>query len=212
MSWNTQAGYVGPRTYYEGLTRHTDDVFLKGRLFTARGDAGFIAGTVINVTFPIAAPISKVWPIASDWNLWQNSAGYYYSGVVGELEGQTFSLSLEPNDTEMPHFYRMDRVVAEHLMVISQPVLSDEDLEVYPIPGLGGASGGYHVFNFTDYDETTTVTGYMDHGSVAARGPDADTMTAEEALKPWLELLPTALERWRDGFIPMLRKLIAEAG
>jgi hypothetical protein len=198
--------------YYDGPTAHTDDISLKGRFFTARGDAGFIAGSVINVTFSVAAPIPKVWPIASDWNLWQNSSSYYYSGVLRDLEGQTFRLSVKPDDTEMPHLYRMDKVVAEQLMVISQPVLTDKDLEVYPIPGFGGASGGYHVFNFTDYDGTTTITGYMDHGSVAARGADADTITAEEALKPWRESLPAGLERWRDGFIPTLRKLVAGAG
>jgi hypothetical protein len=136
---------------------------------------------------------------------------YYYSGVVRDLEGQTFSLSMKPNDTEMPHLYKVDKVIDEHLIVMSQPVLTDEDLEVYSIPGMGGASGGYHVFMLAEHGGQTRISVYMEHESVMARGADADTITPDEALQPWRDMLPGAIDRWRDDFIPALRKAVAGA-
>src|SRR5262249_19213557 len=147
------------------------------------------------VEFTIDSPVSDVWPVASDWNTWMNDPGsYYYSGVVRDLEGQTFSLSTKPNDTEMPHLYKVDKVIDEHLIVMSQPVLTDEDMKVYAIPGMGGASGGYHVFMLAEHGGQTRISVYMEHESVMARGADADTITSDEALEPWREILPPALD------------------
>jgi hypothetical protein len=206
-----EARAVTPRNYSPGPADVTDDIAITTRYFTYRSGAGFVAGDNILVKFGIDAPVSKVWPYASDWNTWMNDPGsYYYSGVLGELEGQTFSLSLKPNDTEMPHFYHVDKVIPEHLIVVSQPILTDEDLKVYPLPGHGGASGGYHVFMLSEHEGKTLITVYMEHESVMARGADADTITPDEALAPWMEALGGALARWRDDFIPALRRRVAE--
>jgi hypothetical protein len=139
-----------------------------------------------------------------------NPGGFYYSGVIGELEGQTFSLSLKPDDTEIPHLYKVEKVIREHLIVISQPVFTEDDMKVYGFPGYAGASGGYHVFMLAEHGGKTEATVYMEHEAVMAKGADADTITVDEALEPWRGALPTVITNWRDAFIPTIKKLVAE--
>jgi hypothetical protein len=198
------------RTYSEGPSIVNGDELLSSRFYTYRSDAGFVAGESITVNFTLDSGVAAVWPYASDWNTWMNGGSFYYSGVLGELEGQTFSLSLKPNDTEMPHYYTVEKVIPEHLIVISQPIMTDDDLKIYPLPGYGGASGGYHVFMLAEHEGKTLVSVYMEHESVMARGADADTITQDEALAPWRDALEAALGRWRDDFIPTLKKVVAD--
>jgi len=199
------------RAYLDGPAEHADDVWISTRFFTYHSDAGFVAGENITVKFVIDRPIGEVWPYASDWNTWMNPGGFYYSGVLGELEGQTFSLTLKPNDTETPHLYRVDKVIPEHLIVVSQPIFTDDDIKVYAgFPAYGGASGGYHVFMLAEHGGKTHVTVYMEHEAVMAKGADTDTITVDKALEPWREAAPVATNRWRDEFIPTLKNLANE--
>jgi hypothetical protein len=203
---SSTAGTAEVRVYHDTHFESEDDVFLARRNFTARTEAGLVAGTELNVMFTIDRSASELWPYAKDWNLWQNGDNYYYSGVLGDLEGQTFSLSLQPNDPDRPHFYKVEKVIPEYLIVISQPVLTDEEVKVYGLPGYGGYSAGYHAFMMNGFGEQTTVTVTMEHGSVMAR--PGEEMSEDEALAPLrTDTSLQGLHRWRDGFIPALKRL-----
>jgi hypothetical protein len=197
------------RRYEDAYHESSDDVLLSLRYFTCRVPAGLVAGANIGVQFAIERPASELWPYASDWNLWQNESGFYYSGVLGDLEGQTFSLSTRPGDTETPHFYRVDRVIPDYLLVVSQPVLDDDQVGVYGLPGHGGYSAGNTVFMLNDVGGRTVLSAQMEHASVMAR--PGESMTEEEALAGWRsEGILDAVYRWRDGFIPALKRLAAD--
>jgi hypothetical protein len=53
----------------------------------------------------------------------------------------------------------------------------------------------------------------MEHGSVAARGADADSISDEEAIAPWQApaMVPEWHRKWRDDFIPLIKRLVREA-
>jgi hypothetical protein len=203
----TNVGHAEVRVYHDEHVESKDDVFLSMRAFTTRVDAGLVAGMNLNVMFTIDRPASEIWPYARDWNLWQNRSGFYYSGVLGDLEGQTFGLSLKPDDVDNPHFYKVEKVIPDYLLVLSQPVLNDDEVQVYGLPGYGGYSAGNCVFMLNAFGARTTLTAAMEHASVMARPGEA--MTEEQALAPLRTddtLVP--LFRWRDGFIPDLRQLV----
>ena len=44
-----------------------------------------------------------------------------------------------------------EKVVPEYLIVVSQPVLTDDEVARYGLPGFGGASAGYHVVMLNDF-------------------------------------------------------------
>ena len=98
------------------------------------------------------------------------------------------------------------------MVVISQPVLTDEQIGGYGLPGYGGASGGYHLILLNETQGKTVVTVFMEHGSVAARGADADTITDEAALAPWQtpDMVPEWHRKWRDDFIPLIKQRVAD--
>src|SRR5580698_8293639 len=66
------------------------DLCLHSRLYTYRTELGVVSGWTMSITCTIDRPVKDVWPYFKDFNLWQKK--HYYSGVVGDLEGQIFSL------------------------------------------------------------------------------------------------------------------------
>jgi hypothetical protein len=209
MSGVATPAEVEARTYFEGHSEIAGDVHLSLRYFTAHLRVGMIAGSNLNATFTIERPPNEVWPYARDWNLWMRGGGFYLSGVVGDLEGQTFSLSDKPNDTEAPHFYRVDKVIPDYAMVVGQPVLNDEEIKSYGLPGYGGYSGGHGVYLLAGFDGQTIFTAAMEHASVMAR--PGEVLTAEEALAPLRgDDALDGLIRWREHFIPTLKRLVEQ--
>lgn len=203
---------AGCRTYYDGPSDVTGDVRLRYRYFTYRVEAGLVAGVATTVRFTLDAPASRIWPIFKDFNLWQNQFDHYYSGVIGDLEGKTFSLSLKPNDTSMPHRYDVVRVIPEYL--INNQMRVTEDYTDSPSPGFPGEGGvipGYSVYLLSDEDGITAMTCFLEHAAVMERSAESQGMSEEEALAPWRELTPEWLSKWRDRFIPSLRALVEAA-
>jgi len=198
--------------FYDGPSDAKGDVSIQSRFFTYRADVGLVAGWDCNVTFRIDRPASEVWPYAKDFNLWQSKFDHYYSGVVGDLEGQTFGLSDKPDDPGLPHFYRVEKVAPEYLIVVSQPALTDEEARAYGFPGFGGVSAGFHLLLLNECGGETILTMFMEHACVMARGADADQMNDEEALGWWRDegMAPEWLRKWRDDFIPTLKGLVYE--
>ena len=213
------AASASSRTFYEGPSDVQGDVHLRIRYFTYQTAEGLVAGRNTNEMFTIDRPAKSVWPYLKDFNLWQNAYGFYYSGVVGDLEGRSFQISsrlkrsessdedrfeslvsakIDPNEPlqQSPFKYDVLRVVPEHLIVISQPVPEDGST--------GGVSPGFHVLMLNEHSGKTVVTFFTEH---AARTQDK---TEEEALAPYREGSQETLRKFRDCFIPALKKLVYE--
>ena len=189
---------------HQGPERIKGDVKLNRQFFTYEIDAGLVAGSLLTITFTIDRPARDVWPYYKDFNLWQNLYSYYYSGVVGDLEGQEFFLTDDPN--KVGYRYEVLRVIPEHVMVFWQP--APEPDEPISVPGLGMVPPGFHVFMLNEHAGETTATVLMQHASVMA---DASTeMAAEEALAPWSEMGVEGVKKWAEVFIPKLKQLVEE--
>jgi hypothetical protein len=190
-------GAASRRRYQEGPVESCGDVHLRQRYYTCETDAGLIAGKDFNVMFTVDQPAKDVWRCLKDFNLWQNAYGYFYSGVVGELEGQTVYLTAKKDGQVLgPYPYHILRAIPEYLIVAFQPVPEDGTT--------GGISPGFHVMMLNEHDGKTTSTFLMEHGA------RTQGKTEEEALAPSRQQAPESHRFWRDIFIPALKKL-AEA-
>jgi len=188
-------GTVLAPTYYEGPTDVNDDVRLQQRYFTYKTDVGWMAGKTFDVTFTVDRPVKEVWPHLKDFNRWQNAYGDYYSGVVGELEGKSFRISDKPGDSG-PHQFHVLRVIPESMIVVSRPAAEE---------GSSGAIGaGFYVVMLSERGGKTVVTLLMENDR---RKPG---LTEEEGLEFWRKVAPESQRKWRDSFIPTLKKLIDE--
>ena len=211
-------GTVRVPRYYDGPEDVHGDVILKQRYFTYRTDMGIVAGCDMNVMFTLDRPARVVWPYVKDFNLWQNSYGHYYSGVLGDLYSnadltigsETFRISDRPNDPG-PHQYVVLRVIPERLVVVFQPV-PDEDPPLTELPGLRGVSPGFHVVMLSEQSRKTAVSILMEHASLMKQALTTEQLSDEEAIRPWRQanMAPEWLSKWRDNFIPKLTKLVYE--
>ena len=115
----------------------------------------------------------------------------------------------DPITGPIPHLYYVEKVVPEHLIVISQPIPEPgADTE---LPGMvGGISPGFHVFTLHEHDDRTHVAIILYHAAYASRDEDR---SVESALAPWRApgMLPEWHRKWRDDFIPTLKNLIYSA-
>jgi hypothetical protein len=170
--------------YVDGVEEIDGDLHLRTRYYTYLSDAGLVAGAETNVMFTIDRPACDVWPFAVAWDAWQTK-----------------------------EFYNVEKLVPEYLIVVSQPVLTDEEVARYGLPGFGGVSAGYHVLMLNDFASRTTVSVFMDHASVMAKPRDAGAMSAEDALAPWQAagMAPSWSHNWRDTFIPAWRTAAHDA-
>lgn len=191
--------------YYEGPASLVGDVGIHQRVFSHQTAAGVLAGVEVSVMFSVERPARVVWAQLKDFNRWQNSYGYYYSGVVGELYtdesrdlgNQSFRIAInKPNKPreDYPYAYRVLKVIPERLIVLFQPVPEDG--------GNGGVSPGFHVFMLNEHCGKTLVTIHMEHASRRRE------VTEDEALDPWRKMMPEYERFWRDIFIPNLKRLV----
>lgn len=191
--------------FIDGQVEVIADLRLRRRFYLYSTPQGLVSGTTFNVRFTVDAESRDVWPVFKDLNLWQSSH-HRYSGVVGDLGGKSFKISSQPKPDVWLSSYDVVRVVPEHLMVFSQPVLADDAiaLDLRRYYG-GGVSPGFHVFQLSARDGKTDVNILMQH---ARRDPDR---TEEEALSPWRDqVAPSSQLKWRDSFVPTLKRLVAE--
>lgn len=183
--------------FYEGPADIRGDIHLHQRYFIYQTQAGQVAGKTLNVMFTIERRAKYVWPYFKDFNLWQNSLHHYYSGVLGDLEGGTFRLTVgsDPNDPGRPSAeYKVMRVIPEHVIILSQ--LAPQ------APGVPSISPDCHVFMLNEHDGKTVVTGLMEHAALSK------DMTEDQALARWRAMAPDSQYKWRDVFIPALKKLV----
>ena len=193
-----------PRTYYEGFSDINTDEKIHQHYFTAPSESGLVAGVSASVMFTVDKPARDVWPIISDFNIWQREFDHVYSGVLAQLEGKTFSLGIKraPTDPPRPHYYEMVKVIPEHLLVINQPVPKDGTTAGFP--GIPGVSPGFHIFMLNEHGDQTTISIYMEHAACAG------TSDVQQAIEPWKKLVPEWQRKWREDFIRALKKSIRE--
>ena len=167
------------------------DVGLHQKFFVSTTDGVVTGGKNFSVKFVIDRPAKDVWAILKDFNLWQNPYGYYYSGVIGDEEGNLVRLGNEPGAPKGGPL-KVLRVIPEHLIV----------LDWVPREYNGSTSGGYNVFSLHEHDGKTLVTVLMN------KNTRSSTMTEDEVLAGPRALAEKSTVFWRDSFIPTLKKLV----
>lgn len=187
--------------YFDGPVEVCGDVRLQRRYFTYLTDEGRVSGSDFNVVFTIDRPASVVWPCFKDFNRWQGSHHSYsrvlgdaYSSEVGELGAERFQITATPGGPPAPHPYQVLKVIPERLIVVSQPI-SEVDIN-------GGVSRGFHVFMLNEHEGRTLITCLMNHAS-RTRG-----LTEEQALEPWRKMALDGDRKWRESFIPSLKRIV----
>jgi hypothetical protein len=198
ISDNASIGTVHIPTYYEGPTDINGDVRINQRYFAYRTGAYSVFGKTLNVVFTIDRPAKEVWPYFKDYNLWQNSYHHYYSGVAGDLEGKAIRISGKPNESD-PQKYRdltVLKVIPEYLIILVDGLT--EDLKK------AEASPDFQTFMLNEHDGKTEITCLMQHASATK------DKIGEETFAHLRKVAQDSQMKWRDIFIPNLRKLIYE--
>jgi hypothetical protein len=184
---------------YEGPFESNGDVHLRYGFYTYQAERGLVSAGILSVMFTLDRPPKDVWPYLKDFNLWQNSGDYYYSGVVGDMADEPFTLTIgkkdDPGRREL-NGYKLLRVIPHHLILLSDPVPTDGST--------GGVSPGIHPFVLTELNGNTVITLESDHAQVTQNA------SADEALATWRQLGSKVFPIWRDKFIPTLRKLVRD--
>jgi hypothetical protein len=209
MTHETTWGSAGSPKFYESVTDVHDDVRIHGRYYSYVKDVGLVAGVTLSVMCVVDRPVAEVWPVYKDHNLWQNSYDYYYSGVVGDLEGGSFTLGDSPDEPTSNPPYHVIRVVPEYLVVFHQPSVGRWEKDAV-MPGYGIVSPGVMSFGCDEYDGKTHLAIFMEHTSVMALPEELDAATEEAVIGPWREMLVDGVRKWRDIFVPNLKELVYE--
>jgi hypothetical protein len=170
------------------------DVHIHQRFYTEDTEAGKVVGKTLSMVFTIDRPAKDVWPHLKDFNPWQNEYGHYYSGVIGDLEGQTFRIGESPEDLTGPHQYEVVRVIPEHVMVVLQPQLAAD-----------GQSPDSHTVMLNEHDGKSIISIVMQHASLLD-----DPAKEEETVVYFQEMAAESQRKWRDIFIPTLKQQVAD--
>jgi len=158
----------------------------------------------MTVHFTLDGTRKEAWPFVKDFNAWQNSEGYYYDSVIGDQEGGSFRLSTDPNDFEGSPSYDVIKVIPEYVIVVSQPIpegaYGGKDWSI----GQGGVSAGFHIVGLDQFGDKTIVTFHMEHASLVGN-------EGEDVTESWRPMTEEAARKWREGLIPNMKRLVAEA-
>jgi len=177
----------------EGPRDVDGDVHIHQRFYTEDTEAGRVVGKTLSMLFTIDAPAREVWPHLKDFNPWQNEYGHYYSGVIGDLEGETFRIAASADDLDGPHQYEVVRVIPEHLIVVMQPQTA-----------AAGQSPDSHTVMLNEHDGRSTVSIVMQHATLLD-----DPAKEEETRAYWDEIAQESQRKWRDIFIPTLKQQVS---
>ena len=183
-------GTISSPKYYAGLDDKRGEQCRRYFVYGTQNE--LVSGTTTSVRFTIDAPVKVVWSQFIDFNAWQSGFHHVYSGVIGGLEGKTFWLTIGANSTE----YRVVRVIAPHLIVLSQIVLSE---------GSMAGMGGFMVFMLNEHQDGTVLSIFMQHDRATVGLGD------EEAIEYWQRSAQDNLIKWGEHFIPTLRSLSRSA-
>jgi hypothetical protein len=170
------------------------DVKIHQRFYSEDTEAGVVVGKTLSILFTIDRPASEVWPHLKDFNPWQNEYGHYYSGVIGDLEGQTFRIGEGPDDLAGEHQYEVVRVIPQHVIFVLQPQMA-----------AAGQSPDSHTIILNEHEGQSTVSIVMQHASLLA-----DPAEEAETLIYYREMAEESQRKWRDIFIPALKQQVGD--
>lgn len=206
-------GTIRDPKFIEGFSLDEDGLRMHGEYVIYQCELGLVCGTRVTVKFTLDGSRREVWPFFKDQNAWMNPASYYFSHTIDDLEeGQTYRTAMDPNDLDGPHQWRLDKVLPEYVIVKSQLVPKGEYVGPTGKFGLGRVPAGYVVIGLDQFEPgKTEVAFFMEHSTLVAQPEDAEAMSDEEAMAPWLPVMDAVVPRWRDVFLPALRKLVAES-
>ena len=178
----------------EGPSDIDGDVKIHQRFYTEDTEAGKVVGKTLSIMFTIDRPAKDVWPHLKDFNPWQNDYGHYYSGVIGDLEDQTFRIGESPDDLDGEHQYKVVRVIPEHVIFVLQPQVAAP-----------GQSPDSHTIVLNEHEGSSTVSIVMQHADLLT-----DPAKEAETLAYWQEVAQESQRKWRDIFIPTLKQQVAD--
>lgn len=179
----------------EGPSDVDGDVKIHQRFYSEATRAGVVVGKTLSILFSIDRPAKDVWPHLKDFNPWQNQYGHYYSGVIGDLEGQTFRIGEGSDDLIGEHQYEVVRVIPQHVIFVLQPQTA-----------AAGQSPDSHTIMLNEHEGRSTVSIVMQHATLLA-----DPAEEAETLVYYREMADESQRKWRDVFIPTLKQLVDEA-
>lgn len=196
-------GTVSEPVYYPGYRDSSGGVHQRLQYFTHTSQSGLVSGTAASVLFEVPYAAEVVWPVISDFNLWQNAYGHFYSSAFGlsydsEIHGLGARLCQAGSKSGewSPFPYQVLRVIPEYGMAVYQPVPQDGSN--------GGISRGFHLVTLNEMDEKTVISIIMEHAT------GTNDLSIDEALAFWRNLTPEWQRKWRESFVPeLLRKLSA---
>jgi hypothetical protein len=183
----------------DGPLEITDGLRMARQYQLYRTSEGLVSATTFDVRFTVEAPRTAVWPVFRDLNAWHGAVNHY-SGIVADLEGKDFHLSSAADRGSWRITYHVVRVIPEHLIVFSGPLPYD----VRTAEGPGQRIGGTNVFMLTDRDNATDVHCLLEQGRRDRNWSE------EEALAPWRQQAQGSQDKWRDHFVPTLKRLVGE--
>jgi hypothetical protein len=182
-------------SWTEGPSDIDGDVKIHQRFYTEDTQAGKVIGKTLSIAFTIDRPAKDVWPHLKDFNPWQNEYGHYYSGVIGDLEGQTFRIGESPDDLAGEHQYEVVRVIPEHVIFVLQPQMA-----------AAGQSPDSHTIMLGEHEGKSNISIVMQHATLLTEpGKEAETLVY------WQEMAQESQRKWRDIFIPTLKRQVAAA-
>ena len=179
----------------EGPSDVDGDVKIHQRFYSEATPAGVVVGKTLSILFSIDRPAKDVWPHLKDFNPWQNQHGHHYSGVIGDLEGQTFRIGAGPDDLIGEHQYQVMRVIPQHVIFVLQPHTA-----------AAGQSPDSHTIMLNEHEGRSTVSIVMQHATLLA-----DPAAEAETLIYYREMADESQRKWRDIFIPTLQQQVDEA-
>ena len=203
-----RTGTVIEPNWVEGKAYSYPDFSIRYRHYTHATKSGPVVGIVASIMFTLDAPSDVVWKYMKDFNTFEGPFGIQYSGVWGELYTseehdlgkQTLTYGGAYEDwTSVPS--QVVRVIPQHQLTLFETIPADGSS--------GGISPGFHTILLNDHNGKTVVTAVFEHAERIAG------VTEQEALQqsmwgPDKYDTETSMKRWRDDFIPTLKKLIAE--
>lgn len=202
-----RAGTVVDPNWYDGKDYNEEGFSIHFRNFTYMTKSGPVVGIVASIMFTLDVPSAVAWKYMKDFTTFEGEFGIRYTGVWGEMDtseerelGQN-TLQYQGSKGEWSSVpSQVVRVIPQHLLTLYETIPADGSS--------GGVSPGFHTVMLNDHNGKTVVTAIMDH---AERLPN---LTEQEAFDrsmwgPGKYDQDASMKRWRDQFVPTLRKLVA---
>jgi hypothetical protein len=186
---------------------------IKRVVFSYPNGSEFVVGTKTSVHFVVDKPASKVWPIFQNFNAWQSQTGYFFTGELGDREGELeFIVGADRQDAtiDTTQAMKVDYVIPEQALVLHTIPWEAKDKN-------GNLTGfrheGKNVFMLSESKGKTVITAAMEHlyhhhGENAKKKAKAFLAQKVKVAKGKKE--NNSKDIWEKSFIPVLKKLLQE--